>query len=723
MPPAKTHPKVLIFDQAKLQAMAEPLTVRVERVKGNAHQVMPLTIKDGWPAAGQGWNQEEVMGLEGWTLDAYGGGTYRFTVTDANNEQMVWVQMFSTQQYPEKVPAPAVAASTPAAGNPNPLAWASMPATQSPQTAVPSWGGSNFGAPPMPPGVIPFPYQQPFQFTTQRNGYGPQPSAPANDELGRLRQEAEAARLQAIEERHKRELDRVLDDNRRMNEQARTAAAPSEDPAMRERLEREREERFKASLDAERARADAAIQLMLAKIEAQKQTGPSEADQRVARLEEENRRTEERRRQEDQIKEMRDESRRREDQMMAMITALKDQPRGPDPMIQMMMMQNQQQMEAAKEGARMQAEAAKESARLNAEAARERTREQADLLGNLKHYMMSPTEVARMINDGQQGQHMFVKSMAGTFNDVAGVMRDWFQNMAQTMGGQPESPAVRVIEGAVASAKDMCERWNQGKTQTEVARANAQARMAQSQAEAYSAVNRPATAPGPVVTPPPAPMPSTPGITTTPPNGDAQAAAGWSAPPPVTQAPPLRKGKTDEEWFGPALKDISDIREAANLFCESVAMDPPRMREDGSGPAGVGPDEAAMMIMQASAFIRAKVKETPVLADQVKAFSYLFEQGMISQLVEVIFPDVHPGYREDCCHFLFRLLDGKPLHDPNEEQDGDDGDDGDQTGDDDPDNDNHDGQPAPPVTGPTLVSPATGRSARQPSPPPQPRKR
>jgi len=116
------------FDQVKLQGMHEPLTVRVEKIRGNVRQPIELPPKGneqtGFSPPGTGWTRDEVLQLENFVLTKWaGGGYYEFTVTDAKNDRMTWQGVWDPRLYPEKVPPnTAEAAMIGAATNPMPVA-------------------------------------------------------------------------------------------------------------------------------------------------------------------------------------------------------------------------------------------------------------------------------------------------------------------------------------------------------------------------------------------------------------------------------------------------------------------------------------------------------------------------------------------------------------------------------------------------------------------------
>jgi hypothetical protein len=94
----------LQFDQAKLQGMQEPLTVRVEKIKGNTPSAISLPAKEGY-APGAGWSRDEILKIEEWLVtDWSGGGYYRISVTDANGDTMRWDTIYDPRTFPEQVP-------------------------------------------------------------------------------------------------------------------------------------------------------------------------------------------------------------------------------------------------------------------------------------------------------------------------------------------------------------------------------------------------------------------------------------------------------------------------------------------------------------------------------------------------------------------------------------------------------------------------------------------
>lgn len=668
------------FDQAKFQQMQEPFTVRVERIEGNRKEYIPLPPKDGYNVGGPGWSAEEVLALEQWIAkDWSGGGTYLFQITDSSQppQTMEWAGVFP---YPKKVPPIMQDTATPPPVVAQPQPMMSSGAPWPPPGAQP-WQGYAPAPAPQPYGApygtqIPFgsPYGAQVPFGPYGASYGypgypppfPPPASTAvkpKDELEALRIENEKLRLAQQEERHQAQMKMQEDQHRREMDAIRTemrnlAAATTAKPAgeseetrlLRERLEREREERRAAEQKAAEDRHRAELAALAAKVDAKPATDPAiailqakmEADER--RREEDRRLDDLRRQQERETQALRDELR-----------AVREQPKGPDPVMMMVVEQLKQANESQKE-----------IARLNAERDREIARSNADALRELKTQMVHPAEMFRMVRDASSGQDQIITSTVSTLNSVFNTAQQWMNSVMQQMGGGGESPVVRLLEGGMAQVQDMAKRWMETKAQRDVASSNAQreqAKAAAAQAAAFTAAHQPAWQPPPPVagagvsSPPAAAPVAQPSNGTSNGNGaglNGAAAANGNGKPAAAPASKMRKGgKTDEEWFGPALPDVEALRAHAMTFQQSALAKPPILDENGM-PKGIGPDQAAMFILQAS-----QVIEQEKLS--ILAFEKLFAQEMYADLVDILLPDLIPGYREDVVKFLFKLLNGEPL--------------------------------------------------------------
>lgn len=110
-----------VFDPVKLDQMIEPLSVRVEKVRGNTRSLIPLPAGEDSGVQGANWSKEDVGGLEAWLVNEWsGGGMYAISVTDSSQpvpNKHEWQIFYAPSDYPEKVPptlSAAVAADRPA---------------------------------------------------------------------------------------------------------------------------------------------------------------------------------------------------------------------------------------------------------------------------------------------------------------------------------------------------------------------------------------------------------------------------------------------------------------------------------------------------------------------------------------------------------------------------------------------------------------------------------
>jgi hypothetical protein len=159
------------FDPVKLQGMHEPLSIRVEKIRGNVRQPIELPPKgneqQGYSPPGAGWTRDEVLQLENFVLTKWaGGGYYEFTVTDAKNDQMTWQGVWDPRMYPEKIPPNTAEAALigatqgmPTAG-PQPVPTVVQPLGLQPQSGwPPSSAQLGYGNPPFSGPVMPQPQQ------------------------------------------------------------------------------------------------------------------------------------------------------------------------------------------------------------------------------------------------------------------------------------------------------------------------------------------------------------------------------------------------------------------------------------------------------------------------------------------------------------------------------------------------------------------------------------
>lgn len=681
MPPAKTPPVKSGLDLEQIIKMQEPLTVYVMRLRGSSKETIPLPVKEGHEASGVGWTIEDVKNLSSVLIPVCGGGSFEAQISDATQPEPIthkWTFVLPSESYPAKPPSTLNPIGT--VSEAYPMTGAPMPPSQPLNGFIPSGFGQqqpvNYGA--SSPiygggayaGAYPGPqFNQPQQpvnpWWLQQQQQQTRPAAPALDAATQLREELHKQQLAAQELRHRHE---------REIEQIRTAAAAaSAAPKTDERYEREREARERAEREAveARARADQAARESALRSEREEQRRQDAAAlQRLeAAMAEDRRRSDE-----------------KFSQLMAQIAqqaaVAAAAPRGPDPMLMMMFEAQKSQADAARETARIAADSARETARLNADVEKESARAQVEsariaaegqqrMITELRNVMapamVSPAEMARMVREaGQTGEQM-TRTMFTNVSELLGMQREFTSSMLQ-MAPQGEGVAGRVV-GAIENA---VQTYSQNQAQVETARINAMKTQAQAQMQAQQAMWQ---------TPPPvaptgaaAPQPQPPQAVVTPPPvyvPDANATTpGGALAGPSTE--PVRSGKTDEQWFGPALGDVMNLRNGVTLYLKTLEggevtlAQPPGepiniVDDKTQKPIGVSPLMAARFLLIAANEVR--TKNIP----GIEAMTYFFEQEMYHAFMEVTLPDAPPEYRADVLRFLHRLLKGESIVQENDE--------------------------------------------------------
>ena len=677
-------------DPAVLMSMIPPLTVQVLRFRGNQREPIPMPVRDGFNASGPGWSLEEVQRIDHEILEVAGGGSYEVSVVDCSEptrKQQKWVSVFPADVHgPSKVPTTlqgVVPPSFPPQAPPLGYGYGyGAPPRSSP--APGAFGGGygmpsnyGYGMPPQQPPQYPGYFGQPgYGHQPPPNPYGwppppmqPSPAPAAGAEVEALKNELNNLRLVAIQTEATRKMEEMQATHRRELEAIR--ATPKTD----ERAERERERADRAERDATEARrqgeATAAEARHRAELEALKASIPK--NDGLEQLRAEQAAAEERRRSEAALTEERRradiakaDSDRRFDALQAELARLRETPRGPDP-FQMMLEMRRIESDAGKENARVAAEAQREAARLQAEAARVASDAAARTAAEMRAHMVNPVEMARLLQDSARSGDEVTRTMIGQFSDIMNLQHQAVQNLMQ-FAPQGESIPNRVVN----IAEKFADRFSSGDIQVKVAQANA----ARAQAEAAKQQMAGWQAPPPVAatgaaTGAPGAVPSQAAPTAVDGglNGAVTSAAPAAVPgstvPPA--ASPLRKGgKTDQEWFGQALGDVMNLRAGAAVFLDAVSSKPVKLDEHGQ-PLGLAPDSAAQGLLVASNEI------TKRGLTGIPAFEYLFAQQMYADLAEVLLPDVdvHFGsngamYRQEMLKYLGRLLEGLPMHLPEE---------------------------------------------------------
>ena len=688
----RTTPAKAGLDLEILGKMTAPITVHVTRVRGGNTQLIVMPPRDGHAADGTGWEKSEISTIDGEIVEAAGGGgLFEIQLSDSSNPP---IHHKYRTEIPLEIYPMAPKPPYPYDGQMPPAGWGS------PYGPPNGWGWG-----PQPPA----------------NGWGARTpiggAAPAGGDTA-LRDQLHQERLAAQQ--------REFEFTRRFD--AMQHAAPRTD----DRYEREREERLRAEREAAetRARADReaadarhradidkvmSAVTQLAQTVANMQTAPKGNDE-IAELKAELKRSEERRAAEAQLAEERRRSDAALTELHTAMTTMQQQmqlqiqqqkPSGPDPMIMMLIEWMKMNAQANAEAARLSAETAKEEARTRAEEVRANTAAQAQMMEAISKAAgagnIPPLELMRMLREAGSGADQLTRTMVSSMTDMMELQRNATANLL-SMAPQGEGVAGRIV-GAIENG---IEKFSDMQQATAAAHANAQATVARANADAMMAQAAMSGAPGfqpppgqpfvmqqqqPIAGAPPATPIRGPIIPPSagPPAPDQLAAGGGLAGPPadpnnVIQLPvvaPIRHGKTDAEWFGPALPKVMELREAVGTYLTAVDGDavdleqlkpnePVTVVDEQSKPIGASPFAAADYIVKAAGQI-IQLQQASAAAAQaagqvppplgIPAFEVLFAQQMFPALVDVLLPDPVPQeYRVNVITYLHRHLTGQTLH-------------------------------------------------------------
>ena len=677
-----------VFDQTKLDAMEEPLTVRVERLKGGARTPIPLPASEEGGVQGTNWTKTDIAGLESWLVTQWaGGGWYEISITDSTQPIALkhdWQIFYSLQQHPERIP-PTLQTSVPQPPLP-------------PQPPQPQASPMTTNYPSSFPNGLPTVLQQPqpqqpvgqpqtiWTQPPQQPTWGQQPLYQRPDPAATAAVQTQAAMMTRMEEQlrdaqaqlakardeqiaaqHRQELDRL--ETARIRE----AAATKDQLAKFEQMIAS----IAAGVTAKPA-ADPALEMLKeqnARLQAQ-----MEADKREREAEKREREAERRDREtRDMIQRSQEDSRRAIEAMQAQMqaaVAAATANKGPDQMIMLMQENARQQIEAAKEQSRMQ-------------------REQ---IISMQAGMLKPSEIIAMAKESSAGVESATRSMAMQYQSILDMQRKAVEQVMQ-LNPQGGSEIIPLVEKGLEKVSALAERYVGGKTreavtqqqtQAQLAQANAQAMTAQASAMATQAAmqrQQSAGLNGATVGPKP-PIPAHPHHSTPTLNEAKPEVApsktpgtddGWSTGPvaPIATAPKIKKvlGHTDEEWFGPILPQVGQLRAGAAKFVESVKAAQAAGVVEGK-LEGIDSVQAAMAIAQAT--VAVVTQKIPILA-----MMELLMQERLAEFADVLLPDVPQAYRDDMVQALIKINKGE---DPNEVDDDDDGegegDDDDDEGDD-----------------------------------------
>lgn len=668
------------YDDAKLAAMVEPLTIRIEKIKGTSRTPVPLPEGEDGKQGGTEWAKEDVRGMENWLVTEWtGGGLYEITVTDSSPTPnvMKWSPYWNPADYPEKLPPPLAAA---ARQQPT----TSAPNTPNPQVRMPAFPN---GFPSFPQATATAPqapqwYPQPQQFFMPQPPLPPAPTPGSpqwaawqdaaekrrlDEELRLMREQAAQREREALNAKH----DAQLAAERQASEQ-RTRALEQQISELRNLMTAQNASTQKnPELEALRMQLDAQRQQMELQARAAEATRIA-AEQKAA---EERREREAERREREmkdliksqqetaqrQIEEMRRqmESQQREAAQAALLAA--QAANKQDPMIPMFLQMMQSQTEAAKEAARQNADAIKEVAR-----------NQAASMAQLQSTMMTPIQAMQLVKDSASQADGATAKVQQLFGTVIDMQQKVMENALQM---QPSgSPVPGLIEKGIDTVQATIERYVGAKSTEERVKAQAQAQIVEAQSRAYVAAQQAQA--GVHTPPPPVEQAQLAGVNNVVPITEGKKkskkrAAAAEQPTPGAVSEPVvtgdntkRLGRTDIQWFGLLLAEVEQLRMGIDRFMESMQMEPPRLDAHGNLD-GISPEIAWMGINQAVAEVMRRQVVIPAMVD-------LLFQKRFADFVDVLVPNAPQQYRDD----LVTLLARGAVEDDDEGDEGDEDDEG-----------------------------------------------
>lgn len=457
------------FDHTKLAALTEPIMLYVSRMVGNKQQPIDLPVRPGENYPGKGWTQEDILQLPSFLATKWsGGGLYNCKATGDNGESMEWDIYFPPNQIPERQP-PSMSAGQAGSAPVVPLPVAPPPQGQHAGVIPPTWmdaAANQYQPAAQVPMSSPYVSGYGFPYYPQA-GYGA-PPAPYGGLLpgslfggngrrdeDRYQTEREArlsleARIERerMESGHRQQLDRLTAEVAQTRELLNRRPSGDDDPALK----------------AARAEIEA---LRQQQSQNQIMTMIQQNAQQTQQL----------------ISELRAST---QQQIQALQSAITAAPRGPDPMIMMMVETSKANADAQRAAAQAQAQAQVEVARLQADAARESSRSTMDLITRLNGNTADLSQAYR------------------------GAMELMQQGVETVLNMQQPSmhPALEMVGQAAQGALGIAQQYVAGKQQTEQAQAQAQAMSAQAQAMSAARGGPPAALPAhaPAAAAPPRPV-------------------------------------------------------------------------------------------------------------------------------------------------------------------------------------------------------------------------
>ena len=536
------------FDPAKLQAMVEPLSVRIDKIKGQ-NQKMPIELPPkGGAAPGSDWTRDEVAKLENWLLMEWtGGGFYHAIVVDSQGNRMEWEFVYDPKLYPER-PAPNTSGAIPLpTGIPLPQAQPAQPpspytvnfppmastqpgyapgyAQPQPQPQAqpqpqpqPPWitgpwnaGQWNAGpwASPQPQQIVGYsPYGQPI-YGTPPTGMPGMPGMPGGmfgmppfgmglpratslDEGRRRRWEDEdekivVERKRLEDEIRKLERERMEADHKVAIERVQ-AEHSRQLEALRQEVRGTSETKTTAESEALRRERDERERL-------ERERERERTDQRFKELQDAILKSSERHSGDDEPKRMiEDQNRRHEDEMRR----LRDEQQRDRDRIEAVQREERIRQEMKEQAARTEAalrEASsnktdpvialmQENSRQGAETSREIARMQQSQMQTMAQMMMPPTSVAALLRDNNSGADMLMKNVVGSYSGIFDTFRHAVEQITQLQGGGQESLGGRLAQEAIGRVGEIADRYIGMQRDKVVSEAKSNAVAAQAQAQA-----------------------------------------------------------------------------------------------------------------------------------------------------------------------------------------------------------------------------------------------
>ena len=442
-PQMRVVPKQL--DVAQLEALAEPLTIQINRIKNNQYSPIPAPILHEGGQAGLGWTKAEVIEMNtSWLVKNWtGGGHYEFTITDSSQppQTMTWRSWWSPSEFPELIPPPMAGGQYGVLANPS----------QQPQQVA--FMGDQLNRLPQgipnaaPAAPAPMGYPQPMYQPMPMPMYqAPQPQYSYQQQVEQRRMEERLALAEQA-------LARAQLENQQRQHAAELERVRAESASVTQRLEQRIADLVQAMQQNANTKPNDEVMLLKSKLE------QTERDREADRRER--------------------EAERRElatrDAMMAQINAINAQiaqqqqnfqqlltssQNKSDPLLQLVLQQNRDSM-----------------------AAMERISQgSASAMDRMQNFMMRPTDVMAMAKESSSGLDAATSKMA----DQYGRVLDMQQKVLQThLEAQPQgSPVVDLVREGVTSVKDMATRFLATSARSKQAESQAQAQAATANAQA-----------------------------------------------------------------------------------------------------------------------------------------------------------------------------------------------------------------------------------------------